>query len=71
MNTKNNSVAITFYMPEKLKTDFTNVLAKTGSSKSSIIRLLICEYVSKMEQMEEEKRKKVIKKSKNYKKGSA
>lgn len=71
MNIKNNSVAITFYMPKKLKVDFTNVLAKTGSSKSSIIRLLISEYVSKMEQMEKEKRKKVIKKSKNYKKGSA
>ncbi|GEM_PF-6849465 len=71
MDEKNNSVAITFYMPEKLKADFTNVLAKTGSSKSSIIRLLISEYVSKMEQTEKEERKKIIKKQKIYKKGSA
>lgn len=63
MSEKEKSVSVLVSMPESLRDDFKKVLTRTGSSMSSVIRILMAEYIEKNERLVEKKPKKIIKRN--------
>ncbi|WP_273125743.1 hypothetical protein [Bacillus weihaiensis] len=71
MGGKSDMASLLINMPLELREDFKTVLKKNGSNMNAVVRILIGEYIEKMELLEGDRKhsKKVIKRMSSKKKG--